>query len=56
MGDCLLGAICAIFQSGDIVPAVVPPESVSFLPFYVAPETEILEIHFRDPLESRSLA
>lgn len=39
MGDYRVGAICAP-QGCDTVPDIVNPDSVSFLPFYVDPETE----------------
>lgn len=39
MGNFLLGAIC-VPQCCDTVPDVVYPDSVSFLPFYVGPETK----------------
>lgn len=39
MGDCLVGAICAP-QGCDTVPDAVHPDDVSFLHFYVGPETE----------------
>ena len=55
MGGCLTGAMCA-FQGGNMMSDVVSPESVSFLLFYVTPETEIPEVDIQDPLENKSLA